>query len=207
MENVVRNTNIGELISNERGFNSRKKLAADAGIQYDRLGRIENGETDPTPDEIKKLAKALGVDIEYLIGAVNKKDMFDEKIEDFIYFFSRVTTARQLLKKREMVFEPEDFIFHIDSECLVLYTDKESLLYAFAKLDEKSSEWSLKEKQIFIKNAFIEYNKISNAKNATKKKIPTERFFLISGEEMNRIIDKEVESRIRSQEAIKGVFD
>jgi transcriptional regulator with XRE-family HTH domain len=52
----------------ERKALTQEELAAQAGISRTALSRIESGVTEPRPSTLRKLADALGVEPEALIG-------------------------------------------------------------------------------------------------------------------------------------------
>lgn len=55
---------LGEYVrqARERAGLTQRQLAADAGVNYTRIARIENGDTGnrPTPEHLQKIADALG---------------------------------------------------------------------------------------------------------------------------------------------------
>jgi transcriptional regulator with XRE-family HTH domain len=46
----------------------QKELAQLVGLHYNHIGRYERGESQPTADTLKRLAKVLNVSVDYLIG-------------------------------------------------------------------------------------------------------------------------------------------
>jgi transcriptional regulator with XRE-family HTH domain len=51
----------------ERGF-SQQQLAAQTGLRQSHLSMIENGRHDPSATIVRKLAEALDVDANFLLG-------------------------------------------------------------------------------------------------------------------------------------------
>ena len=71
---------IGENIQylrEEKGM-TQKELAERINISYSVMNRIESGERPARDEEIKNIAKALGVSSDYLLGISNIRNTSDE---------------------------------------------------------------------------------------------------------------------------------
>ena len=55
---------VGEMFERARGDMSRRAAAKEAGIDHKNLGKIENGETDPSLKTMRKIADGIGYDVE-----------------------------------------------------------------------------------------------------------------------------------------------
>ena len=74
----------------EKGV-SQTELAKDAGIHANVLGRYERGEASPSVEMAAKLADALGVSLDYLIG---KTDMeLDQSMIDKVLAIQKLPEA------------------------------------------------------------------------------------------------------------------
>jgi transcriptional regulator with XRE-family HTH domain len=51
----------------EKGLR-QKELAKMVGLHYNHIGRYERGESQPTADALKRLAKAFGVSVDCMVG-------------------------------------------------------------------------------------------------------------------------------------------
>nr|DAM13491.1 MAG TPA: helix-turn-helix domain protein [Caudoviricetes sp.] len=73
--------NVGKTIQSlrEEKNMTQKELADKINISYSVMNRIESGERPARDEEIKKIAKALDVSSDYLLGITGAKDSSDEK--------------------------------------------------------------------------------------------------------------------------------
>lgn len=58
---------------------SQKNLAERVGVTPPAINRFEKGEKSPSVDTLLKLAKALGVSTDFLLGAESGEDIFIDK--------------------------------------------------------------------------------------------------------------------------------
>ena len=57
-----------------RGRNlTQTELAAAAGVSVDTINKLEGGKTQPHPRTLRKVAAALGVEVEVLTGGVSSE--------------------------------------------------------------------------------------------------------------------------------------
>lgn len=59
---------VGERIRNMRGLRSQRELAAASGIGESYISRLEHGHIKPGHDMLIRLSKALGCDVNALMG-------------------------------------------------------------------------------------------------------------------------------------------
>jgi transcriptional regulator with XRE-family HTH domain len=66
--------NIGSIITTLRGKNgfSQSDLADKSEVSRVMIGKYERGEAIPSVDAAKKIADALGVSLDYLVGGTNQ---------------------------------------------------------------------------------------------------------------------------------------
>ncbi len=78
----------------QRGL-SQTELAKLTGLQPSAISHFETGNRSPSFDNLKRLANALGVSIDYLLGRSAVPDVATPKAEQIFRDFSKMTARDQ----------------------------------------------------------------------------------------------------------------
>lgn len=89
---------------------TQKDLAEQVGVTPPAINRFEKGEKSPSVDTLLKLAKALGVSTDFLLGAESGEDIFIDKdvSEAFKDFKSLSLEHRQMVLANIKFFKTQD---------------------------------------------------------------------------------------------------
>ena len=74
---------------------SQAELAERAGLQASAISHFENGRRSPSFDNLKKLADALSVSIDYMLGRVDEATSSGPAVQKLFRDLSKLTTADQ----------------------------------------------------------------------------------------------------------------
>lgn len=194
MFNPDRLVDIGKRIKDTREDMdmTQKELEQKAKLPSTSISKIENGTQSPTVEQIAKIANTLEVDIEYILGIDKDTDFID----DFMDLFVRLTTTKEYFANNGDVFKGEDLIFEINEDYLVL-TGNDCV---FTLIKEIAAIKNLKTTLLTDEynhrlNAAKDRYKKSEAKAAQNEseenigKSDEKSYFLISGEQMTKIIE------------------
>lgn len=104
--------NFGEQLARLRllaGYQSRAELAKIIGVDSSTITRLENGETSPSVDTLKKLAPVLGIKVRELMFLAGQIDDNDEEWKSFKYTLFESGTIydkRHIVNLRNLVNVP-----------------------------------------------------------------------------------------------------
>ena len=73
---------------------SQKFVAVTLGIAAPSVSNWESGKTQPTPENLKRLAALFGVSVDYLIGRADEASMVLSTFERDLLFASRAADKR-----------------------------------------------------------------------------------------------------------------
>ena len=83
----------------EKGF-SQTELGREIGYSMNGLAKIERGESDPALSAIMKIADALGVKLEYLLGT-DQSGLIDAQQKVISNLVQRAEAAEEALKEAQ----------------------------------------------------------------------------------------------------------
>jgi transcriptional regulator with XRE-family HTH domain len=187
---------IGKRVKRERNLKKMKQreLAEMTNIGITSLSKIENGKFTPKIEDLEKIAKALKIDFDYLVGSSNTKDQTMKFYTMFRNFFGIITTSNKYKAINKMVVNPEDFTFSTSKNYLMFSTDKFELLSDFAKAEDLRSDVTEESYDNMLKIALVKHNK-----NIGKMKT----CYLISSEQIEEII----RDAIINQRFVESLFE
>lgn len=170
----------------------QKKLAEEIGVSYSILNKIENGNREIRVDELVRIASALNVKIEYLLGMIDENINF---VDDFIRLFDRLITSRDFYIDDPKVYSPEDLMYSVDRDFIVLSGDP--ALFGFIKkiaiICGQKTRLSPAEYEGRLNAARNRYKEIKEQVSKGTRS-DSETYFLITGEQISEMADILVKS-------------
>lgn len=175
-------------------------LGEKCGFQKSTISKIENGIQSPSLENIVDISKALDVRPEYLLGLDNVPDTITEQLIAVIELFGEITTTKAHTVKYKSIYNSEELIFQIDKDYLMFKANKSifKLIKAIAKAENSKEKLSQNE---YIRRIRIAEKNFEQNRNTEKD----ESYFLITGEQMEQIIEKAVKTEIAVKMALKEV--
>jgi hypothetical protein len=142
----------------------------------------------PSLEQKAAIANVLEVDIEYLLG-IDKEAEF---ISDFLKAFRRITTTNKFFDDDSGVFDKDDLIFDRDKNYLVLSIDENMV-----KVIEDMATANNLENKIGEAERKTILNRVKRRYHENKEKTSdiSKYYFLISGEQMEEIIENEIDNK------------
>lgn len=170
------------------------------GFQKSTISKIEKGIQSPSFENIVDISKALDVRPEYLLGLDNIPDTITEHLIAVIELFGEITTTKAHTVKYKSIYNSEELIFQIDKDYLMLKANNSifKLIKAIAKAENSKEILSQNE---YIRKIRIAEKNFEQNRNSEKD----ESYFLITGEQMEQIIEKAVKTEIAVKMALKEV--
>lgn len=184
---------ISEIGSRIKRMRERKKmtqseLGQKVHMDKSKISKIETNTQVPALEELIDIADALDVRAEYLLGIDSAIDKKAEFVKSFVHSFTKITTTREYTAnaKDSPLYDGDDAIFYIDDDYLVLI-GHDSI---FSLIKDIADAENLKKK--ISDKAYVQM--ISNAKQkfGNGKEREESKYFLISGEQMTKIIEQAV---------------
>lgn len=193
---------INELIKDlrtDRDMN-RKDVAKYVGISEATLSRIENKKRSITVEELMKFAEIFNVTPQFLLGLnSNKGECADIFLQKLVKQFG-ITTTEDYYNEGNGVFTPDDFVFSMSGDYLVL-TAKEEFFELFEYLAVEAgvkSKRPPKEYKRLINNAIKRFEKSTKSNKKCK-------YFFVSKEQMEKLIDERAKLQRKTEDALKKV--
>lgn len=153
-----------------------------------KVSRIENNSRSVALSDIVDIAKALDVRLEYLLGIDSCIDETSECIETLVRSFTKITTTKAYTDniKKSALCDVEDAVFCIDEDYLMLVGRNSifSLIKDIATTENAKGHVS---PNVYTKMIDYAKQKFCNTKEGSESK-----YFLISGEQMTKIIKNAV---------------
>lgn len=179
-------------------------LGEKCGFQKSTISKIETSIQSPSLENIVDISKALDVRPEYLLGLDNFSDTITEHLIAVIELFGEITTTKAHTVKYKSIYNSEELIFQIDEDYLMLKANKSifKLIKAIAKTENSKGKLSKNEYTRRIRTA--EKNLEQNLEQ-NRNKEEDESYFLITGKQMEQIIEKAVKTEIAVKMALKEV--
>lgn len=175
-------------------------LGEKIGLQKSTISKIESGSQSHNLENIVDIANTLDVRLEYLLGLDNIPDEITEHLTAVIKLFGEITTTKAHTVKYKSIYNSEELIFQIDEDYLMLKANKSifKLIKAIAKAENSKGKLSKNECIHRIRTA--EKNLEQNRNEGED-----ESYFLITGKQMEQIIEKAVKTEIAVKMALKEV--
>ena len=159
-------------------------------IQMDKsaISKIETSGRSPSLEQLVDIAAALDVRVEYLLGIDNVVDRYTEIIKSLISSFTQITTTKEytINSKEDAIYPFDDVVFHMDEEYLML-VGRDSI---FSFIKEIADAQNLKAK--LSSKAYDQMIKSARKKFFSSKESKDTKYFLVSGEQMEKIIEQAV---------------
>ncbi len=200
---------IGETIRElrkEKGY-TQEAFGSKIGYTKSTVSKIETGEISPTSENLMKMAKALGVDLSYLLrDTLQIVDYELAVVKSFIERFVRITTPSEYFKRNDStVLNPDEFIFSLlngAENSLILQMDKSLLGFIREIAEIENSKQELKKQEY--------ENRISGALCKLHKSEPGEEitgYYLASIQDIENVIDAAVNKKVKGICAIKRALE
>lgn len=168
-------------------------------VQKSTISKIESGSQSPSLENIVDIANALDVRLEYLLGLDNIPDKITEHLTAVIKLFGEITTTKAQAIKYKSVYNSEELTFQIDENYLMLKANKSvfALIKAIAKAENSKEKLS--------KNEYIRRIRTAEKNFEQNRNSEDESYFLITGKQMEQIIERAVKMEVAVKMALKEV--
>lgn len=190
-----------ELVKELRTDNdmSQKDLAKRIDVSESTLSRIEQGKHSITIEQLMKFAEAFNVTPQFLLGLDSDKSKYTRTfMEKLIKQFG--ITTEDYDNDNNGVFAPDDFIFSMPGDYLVLTAKKE-----FFEL----FEYLARESGVKLKRPPKEYKRlVDSAVKRFEKSVKSKEkcsYFFVSKKQMEKLIEERARSQVKAEKAIEGV--
>lgn len=165
---------------------SQKALAEKTKIKPTSLCKIESGSQIPSLEQIVKIAKALKVSENAILGIYEESNFISRLRKEF----EKITTSTQYFKDNSEVFEKAELVFQTNNDYLVITCNKAFFNAIKEIADIENSKKSLKT---------YEYNnRVFKMQETYRKEIAekeTRNYFLITGEQMSKLLERSIENQ------------
>lgn len=153
-----------------------------------KVSRIENNSRSVALSDIVDIAKALDVRLEYLLGIDSCIDETSECIETLVRSFTKITTTKAYTDniKKSALCDVEDAVFCIDEDYLML-VGRNSIFFLIKDIATAENAKGHVSPNVYTKMIDYAKQKFCNTKEGSESK-----YFLISGEQMTKIIKNAV---------------
>lgn len=176
---------------------SQKDLAEHIHISESTLSRIESGERGITTEQLIKFANIFDVTPQYLLGLDSDKSKYTRRFMQKLIKQFEMTSTEDYDNDNNGVFAPDDFIFSMQGDYLVL-TAKKEFFELFEYLSRESGVKSRrppKEYKKLVDDAVERFEKSVKSKEKC-------RYFFVSKEQMEKLIEERVRSRVEAEKAL-----
>lgn len=197
----MQSKNVNERVKELRTDNdmSQKDLAKRIGVSESTLSRIESGEHSITIEQLLEFADIFNVAPQFLLGLDSDSDKSKYArtfMQKLIKQFG-ITTTKDYYNDSNGVFAPDDFIFSMPGDYLIL-TAKRDFFELFKSLARESGVKSKREPK--------EYKKlVDDAVERLEKSVKSKEkcsYFFVSKEQMEKLIEEEAEKRVKAERAV-----
>ena len=165
---------------------TQEEFGKKVGLDKTAISKIENGKQYLTVQQLVDISNSLKININYFLDVTFAVSQDTENILQCIQLFTDITTTKEYSKKVKDVYQKSDFVFNLDSDYLVV-TGRHSLfefIRGIAKAN--NAKPNLLDREYYRR---IEQLKKKREKDQDGDGTQNERYFLVSDEQMDTIID------------------
>lgn len=175
---------------------SQKNLAKRIGVSESTVSRIESGEHSITIEQLLEFADIFNVAPQFLLGLDSDKSKYARTFMQKLIKQFGITTTEDYYNDSNGVFAPDDFIFSMPGDYLIL-TAKRDFFELFKSLARESGVKSKRKPK--------EYKKlVDDAVERLEKSVKSKEkcsYFFVSKEQMEKLIE-EAERQVKAERAV-----